>query len=192
MNKKNVTLLHYTKDTLVKIKKILLSITLFLMSGYLIAADITGSVDVTLSLNVVKTDPVCKLSATSKTIDFGDIDAMQIVRSPPVGEVTFNFTDCIYVNNIGISFVGPNLDTSKNYISNSIGTDKAKGIAIKLFDSNSQEINLMQKNNIKPDSDDKANLILKAMVVTTEQNKEFGVKSGFIDTAIALEITYDE
>lgn len=161
------------------------------MSGYLIAGNLTGSVDVTLSLDVVKTEPVCKLSATSKTIDFGDVDAMQIAQKQAIGTATFNFTDCTYVNNIGVSFSGSNVDTSKNHINNGTGTNKASGIAIKLLNNNSQEIDMMQRQSIKPDSAGKADLALKAMVVTTGPNKEFDVKSGDIDTAVALEITYD-
>ncbi|MCE9859993.1 fimbrial protein [Raoultella planticola] len=173
-------------------KKILLFITILLVSRSLIAASpVTGSVDFSLSLDVIKADPVCKLNATSTTIDFGDIDPINIFANPAYGVAHFRFVDCENVNSVDISFSSPNIDEQNNYVRNTTGTDKASGIAIKLHNDAGREMNLMEKFNLIVNSAQSANLFINARVITTDPYNGFGVKPGIIDTSVALEITYN-
>ncbi|HAY0106692.1 TPA: type 1 fimbrial protein [Escherichia coli] len=161
---------------------------IFITARALAADTLSQSVDITMSVNIAP--PVCNLTDSTQTVDFGEIQVFSITMEKVKKDATFSFTGCTNVNNVTISFSGNNVDKEKNFIKNKTGTDNATGIAIKLYDDKQKEIQLKDSQTTVINKDSTFNYHVTAAVV-----KENGISSpvtaGKIETSVDLNITYN-
>lgn len=163
--------------------------SLIFITARVFAADtLSQSVEINMSVSIAP--PVCNLTDSTQTVDFGEIQVFDITTGKVKKDATFSFTGCTNVNNVTISFSGSNVDKDKNFIKNKTGTDNATGIAIKLYDDSQKEIQLKEPQTKDINKESAFTYHVTAAVV-----KENGISSpvtaGKIDTSVDLNITYN-
>lgn len=163
--------------------------SLILITARAFAADtLSQSVDINMSVNIAP--PVCNLTDSTQTIDFGEIQVFDITMGNVKKDATFSFTGCTNVNNVTISFSGSNIEVDENFIKNKIGADNATGIAIKLYDDTQQEIQLKESQTKEINKESAFTYHVTAAVVK-ENGINTPVTAGKIDTSVDLNITYN-
>lgn len=148
---------------------------------------VSQSHEVTLNLNVKK--PTCVLSTVDKKINFGEWDRAAIMAEQPEVSATFSFSDCTDVDSLDIQFTGNYIDANANQLNIATGDNSASGIAIKILDASSNEINLSQTKNFSTTGTDKYDLHLRAKLVPVKQDIT-AITPGEIKSAVTLVISY--
>ncbi|HCX4694203.1 TPA: type 1 fimbrial protein [Escherichia coli] len=148
---------------------------------------VSQSHEVTLSLNIKK--PTCVLSTVDKKINFGEWDKAAIMAEQPEVSATFSFSDCADVDSLDIQFTGNYIDANSNQLNIATGDYSASGVAIKILDASSNEVNLSQTTKFTTTGTDKYDLQLRARLVPIKQDITT-ITPGDIKSAVTLVINY--